>query len=323
MNSVDQNGKTPLDLLQADIADMESALSISSKSVLGDIHSSPEKKTRTRCTSAWQSKRLQMIEFLNSVGGVYGEMAHRVSSAPQVQPFPRVPLVHQSVGNLADQKENVEILDWEAHLTSQYSALDRNIRHRLQNTSLAGEASFSSDEAISLAHQLREMHKFKRAGSRILCLDGGGMRGLVQIELLSQLESKTGRKITELFDWIIGTSTGAVIALGLVYGVLLLTPLLRIILITFTHFLYVHIGKKSTLQLRQLYFRMKDEIFGQTRHGGVSFNTEGLERVLKEEFTEHTCMDDESYPRYGVCVVITLYSQTISTYIQCACIWYP
>lgn len=55
-------------------------------------------------------------------------------------------------------------------------------------------------------------------GSRILFLDGGGIKGLVQLEVLMQLEEKTGRKITELFDWIVGTSTGGVIALTLVYG---------------------------------------------------------------------------------------------------------
>ena len=43
---------------------------------------------------------------------------------------------------------------------------------------------------------------------------------------------------------------------------------------------------------------MKDEIFGKARYGGMSFNTQGLERLLKEEFTETKCMDDESYPRY-------------------------
>ena len=37
------------------------------------------------------------------------------------------------------------------------------------------------------------------------------------MEVLSQLERATGKKVTELFDWIIGTSTGGVVALSLIY----------------------------------------------------------------------------------------------------------
>ena len=44
------------------------------------------------------------------------------------------------------------------------------------------------------------------------------MRGLIHLEVLRQLEEQTGRQVTEMFDWIVGTSTGAIIALGLVYG---------------------------------------------------------------------------------------------------------
>ena len=58
----------------------------------------------------------------------------------------------------------------------------------------------------------------KTAGSRVLFLDGGGIRGLVQIEVLMELEERTGCKVTELFDWIVGNSTGGIVALGLVYG---------------------------------------------------------------------------------------------------------
>ena len=55
-------------------------------------------------------------------------------------------------------------------------------------------------------------------GDRVLCLDGGGMRGLIQIEVLSHITEATGRNIPELFDWIVGTSTGGIVALALVYG---------------------------------------------------------------------------------------------------------
>lgn len=55
-------------------------------------------------------------------------------------------------------------------------------------------------------------------GQRILCLDGGGLKGLILIEVLIYIERQAGRKITELFDWIVGTSTGGIIALALVYG---------------------------------------------------------------------------------------------------------
>ena len=58
------------------------------------------------------------------------------------------------------------------------------------------------------------------------------------------------------------------------------------------------LAKKSLSQLRQLYFKMKDEVFGKTKGAGMSFNTAGLEKIFKREFTEHMCMDDVTYPRW-------------------------
>ena len=74
------------------------------------------------------------------------------------------------------------------------------------------------DKASSVGFQIREMRMLQRAGSRILSLDGGGMRTLIQLEILDRIEKYAGKKITELFDWIIGTSGGGVIALMLVHG---------------------------------------------------------------------------------------------------------
>jgi patatin-like phospholipase/acyl hydrolase len=46
----------------------------------------------------------------------------------------------------------------------------------------------------------------------ILCLDGGGIRGILTIQLLKNLEKISGLPCYELFDMVAGTSTGAIIA---------------------------------------------------------------------------------------------------------------
>jgi Patatin-like phospholipase len=49
----------------------------------------------------------------------------------------------------------------------------------------------------------------------ILCLDGGGIRGILTIQLLKELEQQAGVPCHQIFDMVAGTSTGAIIA-GLV-----------------------------------------------------------------------------------------------------------
>ena len=50
---------------------------------------------------------------------------------------------------------------------------------------------------------------------RVLALDGGGIRGLIPARVLEDLETRTGKRIAEMFDLIAGTSTGGILALGL------------------------------------------------------------------------------------------------------------
>lgn len=51
--------------------------------------------------------------------------------------------------------------------------------------------------------------------TRILSIDGGGIRGIIPALVLAEIEERTGESIANLFDLIAGTSTGGLIALAL------------------------------------------------------------------------------------------------------------
>ncbi|XP_057276434.1 85/88 kDa calcium-independent phospholipase A2 isoform X1 [Pezoporus wallicus] len=111
----------------------------------------------------------------------------------------------------------------------------------------------------------------RRNHDRLLCLDGGGIRGLVLIQLLLAIEKAVGRPIREIFDWIAGTSTGGILALAIVHG-------------------------KSMDYMRCLYFRMKDMVF----RGSRPYESEPLDEFLKKEFGENTKMTDVQRPKVMV-----------------------
>ncbi|XP_076585124.1 85/88 kDa calcium-independent phospholipase A2 [Chaetodon auriga] len=109
----------------------------------------------------------------------------------------------------------------------------------------------------------------------LLCLDGGGIKGLVLIQMLIALEREAGRPTRELFDWVAGTSTGGILALAIIHG-------------------------KSMEYLRCLYFRMKEQVF----KGSRPYESAPLEDFLKKEFGENTKMTDVRYPRVMVTSVL-------------------
>lgn len=53
------------------------------------------------------------------------------------------------------------------------------------------------------------------AGTAILTIDGGGIRGVIPALVLAEIEKLTERPIADLFDVVAGTSTGGILALGL------------------------------------------------------------------------------------------------------------
>lgn len=114
---------------------------------------------------------------------------------------------------------------------------------------------------------------------RILSLDGGGLRGIAPLLILKEIEQRTGKRIHELFDIITGTSTGGIIACGLVATLDGVNPIL------------------SVDDLIDLYKKNGDIIFPQPKNRinkilvGIKsifdpkFSEKGLSSLLNENFS--------------------------------------
>ena len=91
------------------------------------------------------------------------------------------------------------------------------------------------------------------------------MRGIVGLQMLKNLEKETGKEIHELFDFIVGVSTGAIIA----------------------SFLGFH--KKSMKEVGEIYKEIGSKIFTQSQIDGVRgwvvshsyYNTKLYEEILQ------------------------------------------
>src|SRR5271157_1251003 len=109
---------------------------------------------------------------------------------------------------------------------------------------------------------------------RLLSIDGGGLAGLIPAEALiaieSQLDALTGRSLplSDRFDLIGGTSTGAILAAGLALGL-------------------------KASDLRDFYLKFGKEIFTKvffTERFWHDYPSASLERHLKEVFGEDTTL---------------------------------
>lgn len=126
------------------------------------------------------------------------------------------------------------------------------------------------DEMLSAAGMQLFLQKGCKSmtGGRLLCLDGGGIRGLVLTQMLLHMESVIKRPIIHCFDWISGTSTGGILALGLASG-------------------------KTIREIFCLYFRLKEHTFVGSR----PYPSEALESILKDCFGTDTVMSDIKEPK--------------------------
>ncbi|MDY7006536.1 MAG: CBASS cGAMP-activated phospholipase [Cyanobacteriota bacterium] len=110
---------------------------------------------------------------------------------------------------------------------------------------------------------------------RILCLDGGGIRGVMPARILEKIEEQLGGRLKDHFDLIAGTSTGSILAVGIALGK---SPkeLLD---------LYLEEGLQI-FPYQKLYSPQRLPLIFKYGPSAPKFSDEGLISVLKEQFGE-------------------------------------
>ena len=200
-NAVNDEGKTPLDLLE-----------LYEQKVLAEGEDSGLAFPKDRLAGAREAaKQLRMsLKDLLSADPKedierFKEVLVGVGGRHSLPPISNTPLYQCRVFKV---KKDIAVV---------FKQVKDSISSNMDIISI-GSPDTSHEMVQCLAQQFKDQAMLKKAGSRLLFLDGGGVKGLVLIEILSQLELATGKKIVELFDWIVGTSIGGVLALGLVHG---------------------------------------------------------------------------------------------------------
>lgn len=118
---------------------------------------------------------------------------------------------------------------------------------------------------------------------RVLSIDGGGIRGILPACILAELERQSGRPIVDLFDLIVGTSTGGLLALALtIPGSLTNRP--RYAAKDIIKF-YEEEGKR--IFTRSVWHQIRS--VGSLAEG--KYPTAGIEEVLREYFGEARLKD--------------------------------
>lgn len=69
--------------------------------------------------------------------------------------------------------------------------------------------------AVSKGDEALQVNIIKKPKFIILSIDGGGIRGIIPARILQEIEERTSKPISSIFDLSVGTSTGGIIAIAL------------------------------------------------------------------------------------------------------------
>lgn len=187
--------------------------------------------------------------------------------------------VNKKLEVMQERDEESPQLELQAHSLAQSihayeDKLEEAIDKGVQGTLIEEGISTTFSKKPSVVRKIKTLIE-QREEENVLCLDGGGMRGVGTLTMLAALEMKTGLKTHQLFDRIYGTSTGGLAAILLARGL-------------------------SANEVLNLYLEEGKIIFGRstwdviTNPGGLlgaTYNPGGLESVIQKYVGDATLSD--------------------------------
>ncbi|MBD2438201.1 patatin-like phospholipase family protein [Nostoc sp. FACHB-110] len=137
---------------------------------------------------------------------------------------------------------------------------------------------------------------------KILALDGGGIRGVVTAKILQEVESQLGKPLNQYFDLIAGTSTGSILAAGLVMGK------------SIEEMIGIYQNKGETIFKQNIPQQITSWLFGP------KYSNDGLIRVLKDQFKETTLRElHEKTPKPELLILAYDMLHRNTTFFQSGC----
>src|SRR4030095_2408027 len=136
--------------------------------------------------------------------------------------------------------------------------------------------------------------------TKILSIDGGGTRGLFPATILKQLELDLGKKVTDVFDVIIGSATGGIIVSAIAGGL----PMDKI--------QQLYLTQARDLLPKNI-FRQKF-IFNPLNLFRAKYTNKGLYKALKDQIGEQKVLDDV-FKQFGEKTIFLIPSLNLNPFL--------
>lgn len=117
---------------------------------------------------------------------------------------------------------------------------------------------------------------------KILSIDGGGLKGLIPLQVIMEIEKITGQPIHKTFDLIAGTSTGGLLTCALLLGSNSLNPFERKFTLQEIEEIYLEKGKKIFPEYR----RFKWLFMHSRKWVRPMYFCDSYERILTDYFND-------------------------------------